>query len=122
MNEPGKQSNFSAMAQKPEPRRILTDEAKAALVMAKVTELREAFADAGPSKCSCHPDDKPPVPCPQKYALTHCRAADLGRRLRRAISTSMNDDNSAPMTEERKRHMDRLDAMSAAAAFLEDRW
>lgn len=25
--------------------------------------------------CTCHPDDNPPVPCPQKYALGECRAA-----------------------------------------------
>lgn len=23
--------------------------------------------------CTCHPDDNPPVPCPQKYALSECR-------------------------------------------------
>lgn len=27
--------------------------------------------------CTCHPDDKPPVPCPRKYALTECRIAAL---------------------------------------------
>ena len=26
--------------------------------------------------CTCHPDDKPPVPCARKYALTECRIAD----------------------------------------------
>jgi hypothetical protein len=25
--------------------------------------------------CTCHPDDNPPRPCPQKYALADCRAA-----------------------------------------------
>ena len=25
--------------------------------------------------CTCHPDDNPPVPCTQKYALSECRAA-----------------------------------------------
>lgn len=29
--------------------------------------------------CTCHPDDKPPVPCPKKYALSECRAAALGK-------------------------------------------
>lgn len=24
--------------------------------------------------CTCHPDDAPPVPCAQKYALSECRA------------------------------------------------
>ena len=31
--------------------------------------------------CTCHPDDNPPVPCPQKYALSECRAAVLADRL-----------------------------------------
>ena len=25
--------------------------------------------------CTCHPSDNPPVPCPQRYALSECRAA-----------------------------------------------
>lgn len=25
--------------------------------------------------CTCHPDDNPPVPCPQRYALSECRKA-----------------------------------------------
>jgi transcriptional regulator with XRE-family HTH domain len=25
--------------------------------------------------CTCHPDDNPPRSCPQKFALTECRAA-----------------------------------------------
>ena len=25
--------------------------------------------------CTCHPDDNPPVPCPQKYALSECKTA-----------------------------------------------
>jgi hypothetical protein len=25
--------------------------------------------------CTCHPDDNPPVPCAQKYALNECKAA-----------------------------------------------
>jgi hypothetical protein len=30
---------------------------------------------AAPRPCTCHPDDNPPRPCPQKFALTECRAA-----------------------------------------------
>lgn len=26
-----------------------------------------------PKPCTCHPDDNPPVPCAQQYALTDCR-------------------------------------------------
>lgn len=29
-------------------------------------------------KCTCYPDDNPPVPCPRKFALTECRAAAPG--------------------------------------------
>lgn len=37
-------------------------------------------ADAGEVRpCACHPDDNPPRPCPQKYALTECREAALSR-------------------------------------------
>lgn len=28
-----------------------------------------------PRACTCHPDDNPPTPCPQMFALTECRKA-----------------------------------------------
>jgi hypothetical protein len=28
-------------------------------------------------KCTCHPDDNPPRPCPRQFALTECRIAAL---------------------------------------------
>lgn len=84
--------------------------------------MNEQTATENQRRCTCHPDDQPPQPCPQKFALTHCRAADLGKRLRHAITTAMNDDLSEVGTDKRKRHCDRLDVMSAAAAFLEERW
>lgn len=31
--------------------------------------------------CTCHPDDDPPVPCAERYALSHCRAASAARAL-----------------------------------------
>lgn len=31
--------------------------------------------------CTCHPDDNPPVPCPQKYALSECKAAPAPRQV-----------------------------------------
>lgn len=91
------------------------------LGQARVDQAAQVAVE-NPRRCTCHPDDKPPQPCPHKYALTHCRAADIGRRLRFAITTAMNDDLSEVGTEKRKRHCDRLDVMSEAAAFLEDRW
>ena len=30
---------------------------------------------AAPRPCTCHPDDNPPRPCAQRYALSECRAA-----------------------------------------------
>lgn len=39
----------------------------------------KAATNPDPRKCTCHPDDNPPVPCPRKYALTECRVAALIR-------------------------------------------
>lgn len=38
-----------------------------------------------PRACTCHPDDNPPVPCAQKFALTECRAASAYRSSETAI-------------------------------------
>jgi hypothetical protein len=36
--------------------------------------IEEAAKHDGDTRsCTCHPDDNPPVPCPQKYALSECR-------------------------------------------------
>jgi len=32
-----------------------------------------------PRPCTCHPDDNPPAPCAQQYALNECRAAQPER-------------------------------------------
>ena len=37
----------------------------------------EQAANLTPRKCTCHPDDEPPRPCAEKYALTECRTAAL---------------------------------------------
>lgn len=34
-----------------------------------------------PKPCTCHPEDNPPVPCEQKYALSECRNARQVRRV-----------------------------------------
>lgn len=39
--------------------------------------------EGGPSElrsCTCHPDDNPPAPCAQQYALNECRAAQPERQ------------------------------------------
>lgn len=48
-------------------------------VMASATpsETREGFT----RPCTCHPDDKPPVPCAQKYALAECRVEALAEAM-----------------------------------------
>lgn len=72
--------------------------------------------------CTCHPDDNPPKPCPQKYALTHCRAASIAVALRHAATTATNDDLTELSSEKRHRHVDRVETMLAAAEFLEERY
>ena len=42
--------------------------------------------------CTCHPDDNPPQPCAQRYALGDCRAAALGAEWMRREA-----DPSAPI-------------------------
>ena len=39
--------------------------------------LDQAFAALDNRPCTCHPDDNPPRPCPQKYALSECILAAL---------------------------------------------
>ena len=63
----------------------------------EVEELRMKKAaeqtDVGTRKCTCHPDDKPPTPCPEKYAFSECVAAmqppavDDGELLKKVIKT-----------------------------------
>lgn len=40
-------------------------------------EMHQILGEALARACTCHPDDNPPRPCPQKFALTECRAAAL---------------------------------------------
>jgi len=42
--------------------------------MAKQCKLCEATDDK-PRPCTCHPDDNPPKPCAEKYALSECKDA-----------------------------------------------
>ncbi len=44
-----------------------------------------AVADKRP--CTCHPDDKPPRPCPRKYALEECRQAAVANLAARWLKT-----------------------------------
>lgn len=42
-----------------------------------ISPAQQAAINTDTRTCTCHPDDKPPVPCPRKFALTHCRMAAL---------------------------------------------
>lgn len=57
--------------------------------------------------------------CGPRIAPDVLPSDELKRRLLHSITTAMNDDISKVGTDKRLRHMDRLDAMSAAAEFLE---
>ena len=37
----------------------------------QIAAIVAAWDDERP--CTCHPDDKPPVPCAKKYALSECK-------------------------------------------------
>lgn len=43
-------------------------------LLLELTQSRQASAQGGERACTCHPDDKPPVPCAKLYALADCRA------------------------------------------------
>ena len=53
---------------------------------------------------------EPPPPLPER--------SDVIQRLRHAISTASNDDLSAPMSEKRRRHVERVSAMRDAIDLL----
>jgi hypothetical protein len=40
-------------------------------------QQQNAAKEADFRTCTCHPDDSPPTPCPRKFALGECRAAEL---------------------------------------------
>lgn len=48
-------------------------------------ESAKAQLSAAPAECTCHPDDNPPRPCPQKYALSDCRSAADRAAIREAL-------------------------------------
>lgn len=51
------------------------------LTLGETSKLNETltshFSTLGQRVCTCHPDDSPPTPCPQKFAVTDCRVASL---------------------------------------------
>lgn len=44
--------------------------------------------------CTCHPDDKPPVPCAKKYALSDCRLAEKDARIAELEELVKSRDNA----------------------------
>ena len=57
--------------------RNATEEARERLMLEAAEEIERlrgaADETAAPRPCTCHPDDNPPRPCPQKFALSECR-------------------------------------------------
>jgi chromosome segregation ATPase len=41
-------------------------------INAALRGVGDAINDSDPRPCTCHPDDRPPVPCPGKFSLTEC--------------------------------------------------
>lgn len=58
--------------------------------------------DARDPKCTCHPDDKPPLPCPRKYALTDCRNEATARKMATAMAVAENLHVENRMPEARR--------------------
>jgi hypothetical protein len=52
----------------------------------------EAKMNPDPRRCTCHPDDDPPQPCPRKYALRDCRIAAAAARLRHIADSVPADE------------------------------
>jgi hypothetical protein len=73
--------NYSAMLMRDAAKALAFYEQNAAPQMpAESGALNQSAAAAPIRPCTCHPDDNPPVPCQQKYALEECRkAARLAR-------------------------------------------
>jgi hypothetical protein len=54
--------------------------------VAEVSLLMKKKKAANVLPCTCHPDDKPPRPCPQKYAYSECVAAAAREEAERAAA------------------------------------
>jgi hypothetical protein len=52
-----------------------------------------------PRPCTCHPDDNPPRPCPQKYALTECRMAAMEAEIERLLAALQGIWNEASYSD-----------------------
>lgn len=50
-------------------------------------------------ECTCHPDDKPPVPCAKRYALTECREQVLLRRIVDLAWNEATESTTVPSTD-----------------------
>ena len=46
-------------------------------MMRKLLVAGAAVAALTPRLCTCHPDDRPPRPCPRKFAMADCRKAAM---------------------------------------------
>ena len=58
-------------------------------------------------QCTCHPDDKPPVPCAKRYALTECREQVFLRRIVDRAWNEATESTAVPSTDWADRIIDR---------------
>lgn len=70
--------------------------------------------------CTCHPDDKPPVPCAKQYALGDCRAASI-LKLRKEYRPSMDKEVLHSWAADVVKEIDGLIGSGQPAQFLSPR-
>ncbi len=67
------------------------------MILAEDSPIMDAARDvlmssAHPKRpCTCHPDDNPPVPCVQQYALSECLSAHELRQRLDALGVAIAD-------------------------------
>lgn len=81
----------------------------------------ERAGEVLPRPCTCHPDDKPPRPCPRKYALTECRQAHdptLTERAGEVLERLRKADEYEPLGHDGWEAADLITALLTANAAL----
>ena len=58
----------------PQPQRPYGTDTMSEMGIVPMCDEPERQPVSEPRSCTCHPDDNPPVPCAQQYALNECRA------------------------------------------------
>ena len=76
--------------------------------------------------CTCRPADNPPRPCPHRYALSECLAADRERRARKAeydrnLKTRLKAAYNAALPEEERQPHQTSEELHRALTILQNR-